>query len=150
MRRTASGPQHRPSAEIIAAVTAAVIQRGGRRRGLEYRFSCVEPRRHRNSDAHPSARWHAEKAVWRCDVCGQGGGAVDLARRLGVPLPEGDRRGQASRGGKRRCEHPEHVMPRETVYPIRDAAGVLVAEHVRGDFRDGCKDFAFQSRRDWQ
>lgn len=135
----------RPDPALVDAVAAAIVARGGRREGRnEIRFRCPFPERHRNGDANPSARWNAGKAAWRCDVCGEGGGAFDLARRLGVPLPEGVRRGRAPRGGKSRCEDPEHVMRRETVYPIRDAAGVLVAEHVRRDFRDGCKDFTWR------
>jgi hypothetical protein len=35
-----------------------------------------------DGDQHPSARWNLRKRVWRCDVCDDGGGYVDLARRL--------------------------------------------------------------------
>ena len=35
----------------------------------------------------PSARWNENKGVWWCAVSGRGGGAVDLATRLGVTVP---------------------------------------------------------------
>src|SRR5262249_14591720 len=50
-------------------------------------FRCVYPEKHRNGDQHPSARWNATKATWRCDVCGSGGGVFDLAEHLHVPRP---------------------------------------------------------------
>src|SRR5207249_3881495 len=65
-------------------------------------------------------------------------------RRLGVPLPEREGNPRASRGGKKTCENPEHVMARETAWDIRDPAGAVVAEHVRFDFKDGCKTFVWR------
>src|SRR5437870_13073624 len=73
-----------PSPELVATITEAVKQRDGRREGREWRFRCPEGAQHHNGDKHPSARWNEEKACWRCDVCGVGGGALDLARRLGL------------------------------------------------------------------
>jgi hypothetical protein len=81
-----------PEPEFIERITAAVLQRNARPVGEELRFTCPEPTQHAHGDAHPSARWNPKKAVWRCDVCQGKGGAVDLARRLGVPLPRTDRR----------------------------------------------------------
>ena len=89
----------------------------GRREGRETRFLCPA-----HDDHSPSARWNPEKAVWRCDACGAGGGALDLAERLGIELPAVRAQG-----------------PCETVYRLRDAAGRVVAEHVRVDLGNGKK-----------
>jgi P4 family phage/plasmid primase-like protien len=75
------------SPELIAAVTAAIAKRDAQREGAELKFRCPDPTHHENGDAHVSARWNAEKGTWYCDVGGIGGGALDLAKRLGVPLP---------------------------------------------------------------
>jgi RecA/RadA recombinase len=92
---------------LVQTLTSRVWERGARRlAGGEIRFQCPEPELHTNGDENPSARWNAQKAVWRCDVCGTGGGAIDLAVRLGLELPT------------------------ETVYAIKDRAGTVVAEHV--------------------
>ena len=64
-----------------AAIVEALEQRQGRREGGETRFLCPA-----HDDHDPSARWNPGKAVWHCDVCGTGGGAIDLARRLGVDV----------------------------------------------------------------
>ena len=63
---------------------AAVLARQGRVEGGEIRFCCPCPERHENGDAHPSARFNPAKAVWCCDVCSAGGGALDLANLLHV------------------------------------------------------------------
>jgi hypothetical protein len=76
-----------PDPALLDAVTAAVAQRNARRERGELRFTCPESAQHAHGDAHPSARWNPDKAVWRCDACGAKGGAVDLARRLDVALP---------------------------------------------------------------
>lgn len=68
--------------EIVAAITGAVMERGGRVERHEVRFRCPA-----HDDEHPSARWHPTEHVWRCDVCRAGGGALDLAKRLAIPLP---------------------------------------------------------------
>ena len=52
--------------------------------GREVRFRCPA----HAPDTHSSARWNRDKAVWHCDSCGAGGGAVELARLLGVARPE--------------------------------------------------------------
>lgn len=74
--------------DIGPAIERAVLARQGRREGRELRFLCPAHR-----DNHPSARWHSEKQVWRCDSCAAGGGRLDLARRLdlldGVPSFQG-------------------------------------------------------------
>jgi hypothetical protein len=55
--------------------------------GAELKFRCPDPSHHENGDTHVSSRWNAVKRTWYCDVGGIGGGAIDLAKRLGVPLP---------------------------------------------------------------
>lgn len=69
--------------EEWAALEAAIMARDGRREGRETHFLCPV-----HDDHRPSARWNPEKKVWHCDVCNAGGGAIDLARRLGLELPE--------------------------------------------------------------
>ena len=113
-----------PPPELLAALNRAVLARSGRRQGREVRFLCPA-----HDDHQPSARWRREKGVWRCDACGVGGGAVDLAQRLGVELPA----------------LPARTL-RETVYVVRDAAGLPIAEHVRQDLTGGGKRFFW--RRD--
>lgn len=68
---------------FLSQLESAVWERAGRREGVEVRFLCPV-----HDDTSPSARWHLEKHVWYCDVCGKGGGAVDLVRRLGITLPD--------------------------------------------------------------
>jgi len=71
---------------IWQALEAVVLERGGKPDGREIVFLCPT-----HSDHNPSARWHPEKHVWNCFTCGGGGGAFDLAKRLGVELPSGER-----------------------------------------------------------
>jgi hypothetical protein len=106
-----------PPLELVAALSRAVKALSARREGRETRFLCPA-----HDDHSPSARWNPEKAVWRCDACGAGGGALDLAERLGIELPAVRAQG-----------------PCETVYRLRDAAGRVVAEHVRVDLGNGKK-----------
>ncbi len=106
-----------PPPELLAALDRAVLARSGQRQGREVRFLCPA-----HDDHRPSARWNRGKGVWRCDACGVGGGAVDLAQQLGVELPAAPAR-----------------TPRETVYLIRDAGGLPIAEHVRQDLAAGGK-----------
>ncbi|MGH3054460.1 MAG: AAA family ATPase, partial [Gaiellaceae bacterium] len=70
----------------LEQIKLALAERGAKREGNETRFRCPYPDRHRNGDACPSARWNRTKAVWRCDVCGAGGGYVSLARALGIEM----------------------------------------------------------------
>jgi hypothetical protein len=86
-------------ADFLDHLDAVVRQRNARPSSNgEVRFTCPESDKHNNGDAHPSARWNRDKATWFCDVCAIGDGAVDLARRLGVPLPE--RANPWQRGGQ--------------------------------------------------
>lgn len=78
------GQPHRPyDTRFREALQAAVMACQGREEGAEIRFLCPA-----HDDHHPSARYNPEKGVWCCDVCGTGGGALDLARRLGIEPPE--------------------------------------------------------------
>ncbi len=63
--------------------------RQGTPKGEEIEFQCANPE---HPDVHPSARWNRSKATWRCYVCGVGGGALDLADRLGIEKPARQRR----------------------------------------------------------
>lgn len=72
--------------ELVDAITDTIKRRGGVwkvSRG-DWRFRCLNPEQHENGDAHTSADWNPGKAVWKCRVCGDGGGAYELARRLGI------------------------------------------------------------------
>jgi hypothetical protein len=115
-----------PAPALVAALSHAVTARSGRREGGEIRFQCPA-----HDDHRPSARWNPKKAVWHCDACGAGGGALDLAERLGIEPP---------------VVAVHSQLPCETVYAVRDAAGGVVAEHVRIDDAKGKKRFFW--RRD--
>lgn len=110
---------------LVALIERALMNRGGRAVGREIRFRCPA-----HDDHHPSARWNRDKHVWHCDVCKAGGRAQDLAAHLGLEL-------STAAGG---------LMPRETVYPVRNAQGQLIAEHVRIEGVGARKTFAW--RRD--
>jgi hypothetical protein len=112
--------------ELVAQITAAVLARGGRPEGTELRFQCVMAMHHANGDAHPSARWNPAKAVWHCDACGAGGGAFDLAGRLGLPRP-GDFANPVT------TSVGASDLRRETRWMVRNAAGTVEAVHVRVD-----------------
>jgi putative DNA primase/helicase len=46
----------------------------------EIAISCFNPSRHTNGDRNPSLRVNLAGGVWRCDVCGVGGGAIELVQ----------------------------------------------------------------------
>ena len=60
-------------------VEVALIAGGATRRGRHLRFACPA-----HDDRHPSADYDPAQGVWVCRVCHVGGGARDLARRLGL------------------------------------------------------------------
>jgi hypothetical protein len=70
--------------DFLAAIESAVLARDGTPERNEIRFRCPGEG---HPDEHPSARWNREKAAWRCDACRAGGGALDLADRLGIERP---------------------------------------------------------------
>src|SRR5262249_31469736 len=72
---------------LVKRIEAAIAQRNPQPLpGGEIAFTCPRAENHPKGDAHPSRRWNPEKATHFCDVCGDGGGATDLVRLLGIPL----------------------------------------------------------------
>ncbi len=69
---------------FIADLTRACENRDGTPKRGEVEFRCPAIG---HEDRHPSARWNPVKGVWNCPVCKAGGGALDLAARLGVDKP---------------------------------------------------------------
>jgi hypothetical protein len=79
--------------DFLLALDRAVEARDGKLEKAEVRFRCPAEG---HADQHPSARWNRQKATWYCDVCGSGGGAIDLAERLGItPLMRRGGEGEA-------------------------------------------------------
>jgi hypothetical protein len=64
---------------LAVAIEDVLMKLHSLHKGDEIGFICPS-----HNDSRPSARWHSEKRVWYCDVCGDGGGAVDLSKKLGV------------------------------------------------------------------
>ncbi len=108
-------------ADFLAALDRAVEARDGRPERNEVRFCCPNPD---HPDEHPSARWNRKKGVWCCDACGAGGGAFDLADKLGVEKPS-------------RTKYPPHSQrsSRESVKPAprSDTARSRTGESGEGD-----------------
>jgi len=65
--------------KTVVLINDALMKRHPEHKGDEIRFICPS-----HDDSRPSARWHSQKLVWYCDACGDGGGAIDLASKLGV------------------------------------------------------------------
>ncbi len=92
---------------LVQEVQTVVESRDAHREGREVRFRCPFPD---HADAHPSARWNPETATFYCDVCKLGGGALKLARLLGLQPRAGS-------------------SPRDRIvaeYPYRDETGRLL------------------------
>jgi hypothetical protein len=70
------------SHDFLDQLEAAVLARQGRPEQDEIKFLCPG-----HDDHNASAGWNTIKHVWHCFVCGAGGGAFDLAKRLGVDRP---------------------------------------------------------------
>jgi hypothetical protein len=64
-------------------LAALLLSRGAVRRGRHLRFVCPA-----HADRRPSADYEPTLGVWVCRSCGAGGGAGDLARRLGLMAPD--------------------------------------------------------------
>lgn len=109
-------PQRHPA--FLDALDAAILARDGTPEHGDIRFRCPLPD---HPDKRPSAFWNRAKATWVCRVCGEGGGALDLADRLGVPKPQTSHRG----GGA-----PSKPVSGATVQPLADAKR-LSAEELR-------------------
>ena len=105
--------------DFLDRLDAAVMARDGKPERGEIRFRCPAGT---HEDNHPSARWNRPKALWRCDVCQTGAGALDLADRLGVEKP--NRRGRSGGGGN------ANPVKGATVQPLADAKR-LPAEELR-------------------
>jgi putative DNA primase/helicase len=122
---------------LAELLRVAVLARQGKAEAHgEIRFRCPCPQKHTNGDAHPSARYNPVKAVWTCDVCKAGGGALDLAARLGVEVyGTGNDTGRppgvpATWNGKRFT----------ACWCYRDATGRELGWVARYDGSDGTKD----------
>ena len=118
--------------ELVAAIERALLDtRAGSWKRVgpgkqELFFTCFE----HAPDADPSARWNREKRAWYCFPCGKGGGAIALAKRLGIELP---------RKGARRIV---------AEYSYRDEQGALLYQAVRYE----PKKFSFRrpdAKREW-
>jgi hypothetical protein len=116
-----------PDSDLLARVTAAVEFRGGKRRGDEWRMLCPF-----HEEDTPSFDWNAEKGVYHCLGCGAQGGAVELARKIGVDLANGRR---SSVSGSSRRERPrlrevepdkEPATPLPSADDLADARALLV------------------------
>jgi putative DNA primase/helicase len=106
--------------DLRADVEAAIAERHPEPiGGGEQRFLCPA-----HDDHNPSARYSFEKGVWRCDVCGAGGGYVDLAKRLGLNL---NGHGGKPKGGKGKIVD---------TYAYVDEAGDLLFQVVRFEPKD--------------
>lgn len=102
---------------FIARLEGAIGQRNARTVSGQVRFLCPA-----HDDHNPSADWHTQKHTWKCRSCGVGGGALDLARRLGVDLPE-------------RRPDPVPVAPQKRTavasYSYVDETGNLLYQSIR-------------------
>jgi hypothetical protein len=59
-----------PSADLIANVTRALLQRGGRLRGDWINGTCPFPERHKHGDRHSSFGFNTRTGYGFCHVCG--------------------------------------------------------------------------------
>ncbi|MBZ5588132.1 MAG: hypothetical protein LAO05_06175 [Acidobacteriia bacterium] len=122
---------------LAGPLLAAVLLREGKEEANgEIRFRCPCAEKHTNGDADPSARYNPEKRVWRCDVCTTAGGAIDLARRVGVPIP----------GDDHNTQHPPGVRATwygktlTATWTYRDARGHELGVVARYDGENGKKE----------
>lgn len=86
--------------------------------GTEWEFFCLE---HPGS-SDPHAYWNRKKGAWTCMKCGASGSTYDLAKLLGVKLPE------------QKKTKPDFRILAE--YDYRDADGELIFQVVRMDPKD--------------
>jgi len=73
------GPTIKSGAELQETLLAAE----GRECGRDVVFRCPSPN---HLDKNPSARFDTTKQCWYCDVCKDGGGWMDLAKRRGIGI----------------------------------------------------------------
>jgi replicative DNA helicase len=112
---------------FIQAIDAAVLARAGKPERGETRFRCPSGQ---HEDRHPSARWNREKGTWWCDACGAGGGALDLADRLGVEKPDQRQQGGVT-VGKKQGDNDKRPFP----WSRRTEIGPVVATYAYRDPR---------------
>lgn len=99
-----------PDPQLLDAIARCVEERQpagqrAKRRGDELTFLCPA-----HDDSRPSAGWNAKKGVWICRVCGVGGGALDLAERLGLDTVR-PADGHAGRSDRPAPEPPAAPLP---------------------------------------
>ncbi len=119
-------------AALVSAIEARLHERKGRLVAGEIRYSCT-----RHEDEHPSARWNSAKATWFCDVCKVGGGALELAKDLGLELPRGNGHGQAER--RVATDYVYHDEQASPVYRVLrfDPKGFSQERYEKGEWIGG-------------
>jgi putative DNA primase/helicase len=108
--------------DLGETIQAALYRRGGKLHGDEIRFRCANPT---HEDRHPSARFNVSKLVFNCPACGVKGGAVDLARLLGIEI--GAPRRETPIGLASLAQHtglPADFLRRLGVHDLPDGRGV--------------------------
>ena len=106
---------------FISRLEAAIDQRNARPVSGQVRFLCPA-----HDDHNPSADWHPEKHTWKCRSCNVGGGALDLARRLGIDLPE--RKPEIPNYGSRKSGNQRRIVAE---YDYTDEQGNLLYQSIR-------------------
>ncbi|MBE2268360.1 MAG: hypothetical protein IAE80_09020 [Anaerolinea sp.] len=81
-----------PNANLIAQVTHALMQRGGRLRGEWVNGACPFPEHHKHGDRQPSFGFNTRSGYGFCHVCGSLL-LKDLCPALGIPAFEQRRKG---------------------------------------------------------
>lgn len=101
------------SAALRAGISRELVRsRAGKGNAGKFKYRCFA-----HDDEHPSAEWDEAKGVWWCYACKSGGGALDLARGLGIDVAAYHER--RSRG---------HIV---ATYDYRDESGGLLYQVVR-------------------
>ncbi|MDX2137152.1 MAG: DNA-primase RepB domain-containing protein [Chloroflexota bacterium] len=80
-----------PSGDLIAHITHALMQRGGRLRGDWVNGACPFPERHKHGDRQPSFGFNTRSGYGFCHVCGTLL-LKDLCPALGIPAFDQSRR----------------------------------------------------------
>jgi len=120
---------------FISELTRACERRDGTPKRGEVEFTCPADG---HEDRHPSARWNPAKGAWCCPVCRAGGGALDLADRLGIAKP--DRRLADVYAATTRPA-PRVNRRANVIYDYTSAAGSLLYQVERQQTADGDKKF---------
>src|SRR5262249_54406378 len=124
--------------ELVDRITAEVVKRGGVLKGAEWWFPCWNPS-HTNGDANPSRRWNPSKRMHYCDPCGEGGGAVELAKRFGLSTDTAHRRATRARAGKPErgagAASSSEARPPRTVEGFAQVGGITLETFQRFEVR---------------